>query len=428
MKTIFRRIIFSTFLLIFIVAGPILALYVQGYRLDLQNKKITQTGGIFVKTTPKQAGVYLNGKLYKKTDFLFGSTLIENLLPQKYSVQIKKAGFRTWEKSLQIEEKRVTELKSVFLFPENVNFVPISQQVLDLWWLPDKKTMILKENKEEIWALKLYNLDNNLKLQILREDDISSKGTELLDLQFSPDDKKIILKIGTKEQIKYFSLDIEQASPILQEIKTDTIENPIPVENILAFKRVNNNYYYIDAFGNLYKTDLLFSIKEKLNRESFEVKKETEYKLHVFADFLFVEEEENLYLLNQDTKIFENFFYNVKDIKVSPDLRKTAFFTDNELWILYLKEQKSEPIKMVGEKTFLIRLSDIIQDVSWINSDHLVFSTHEDIKIIEIDDRDRINTLTLAQFENPKIFWNDSNQKLYVLEKGDLFASEKILP
>jgi hypothetical protein len=427
MKIAFRKLIFLSFFVVFIIVGPLLTLYVQGYRFDLENKKFTQTGGVFIKTTPKQTEIYLNEKFYKKTDFLFGSTLIENLLPQKYLIQIKKPGFHTWEKNLQVQEKQVTELKSIFLFAKEVNFIPQSQLVQDFWWLPDKNAMILKEEKEDIWALKLYNLDNNLKLQILREDDISSKGAELLSLRFLEDTEEIILKVGTKEQLKYFSLDIEQPSPILKEIEADVIENPIPDENFVAYQRVNNNHYYLDPFGNLYKTDSSFSIKEKLSRNPLGIEKETEYKLHIFPEFNFVQKNKELYLLNQETKSFEKFFDQIKDLKISPDLRKITFFSNNEIWILFLKEQVS-PDKTIGEKMFLIRLSDTIQDVFWINSTHLIFSTQHDIKIIEIDNRDKTNIITLAQFENPIISWGKQNEKLYVLENGDLFASEKLLP
>lgn len=82
----------------FLLIAPSIVLYSQGYRIDFENKKITQTGGLFLKISPKQADIYLNGKLSRKTDFFFGSALIENLLPKKYKLEIKKTGYQSWKK------------------------------------------------------------------------------------------------------------------------------------------------------------------------------------------------------------------------------------------------------------------------------------------------------------------------------------------
>jgi len=51
---------------------------------------IVKTGGLFIKALPKQANLYINGDFIKKTDFFFGSTLVENLLPRTYKVELKK--------------------------------------------------------------------------------------------------------------------------------------------------------------------------------------------------------------------------------------------------------------------------------------------------------------------------------------------------
>jgi len=78
-----RTILFLICLFLFLLIAPSAIFYSQGYRFDFDSKKITQTGGLFLKVFPKSAEIYLDGKLKKKTDFFFGSILIENLLPKK---------------------------------------------------------------------------------------------------------------------------------------------------------------------------------------------------------------------------------------------------------------------------------------------------------------------------------------------------------
>ena len=81
-----RTILFLICLFLFLLIAPVTIFYSQGYRFDIDSKKITQTGGLFLKIEPKQVEIYINGKLKKKTDFFFGSALIENLLPRKYKI------------------------------------------------------------------------------------------------------------------------------------------------------------------------------------------------------------------------------------------------------------------------------------------------------------------------------------------------------
>jgi len=152
-----RTILFLSFLTLFLLLAPAIVLYSQGYRFDLENKKLSQTGGLFLKVLPKQAEVYLDDKLSKKTDFFFGSVLIENLLPQKYKIRVRKEGFYAWEKNLEIKEKQVAEAKNIILFPENPKFNVLFSEVEKFWFSPDQKKLVLLENDVQsgLWALKL---------------------------------------------------------------------------------------------------------------------------------------------------------------------------------------------------------------------------------------------------------------------------------
>ncbi len=436
-----RKILLFLFFLIFIISAPLLVFYFQGYRFDFKNKKLIQTGGLFLKIKPKQTKIYLDEKLSKETDFLFGSALIENLLPKKYNVKVKKEGYFDWEKNLEIREKEVTEARNVVLFPNDINFSFLSKGIKDVWLSPDERKMIFKEKKEDIWELKIYDLEKNLKSHLLKESDISSKGADLFDLEFSRDGKKIYFDTVIEEQLKKksFVLEIDKSPPFLKE----TEKTLPPLENIITSQQINEEVYYLNNFGYLYKSDSSFSKAEKITRVPFPLKQETEYQLYVFSDFIFlIEGGKSLHLLNQETKLFENFFEGINSLKISPDFEKIVYFSDYEIQIFFLKESPKQPKREKGENMFLLRLSEKIKDVFWITPNHLIFSTENNIKITEIDNRDMINTIQLAEFssfiknygestkdrENLKIFWNSINERLYVLAKEILWVSNKLTP
>ena len=240
-----RTILFITCLILFALATPTIILYSQGYRVDFNplpgGKIIVQTGGLYFRVLPARTDVYLNAKFKDKTAFFGNSLLIENLLPKTYLVEIKKQGYHTWQKNLEVKEAQVTEAKNIILFPEKPDFTLISQS------LPK----------------------------------IAESAT-------SSDKKKVI-------------------------------ERP----------------------------------------------------------------------------------------------------NDYEIWVFFLEEE---------ERIFLTRFSEKIGHIFWLTDDYLIFNVGDKIKIAEIDSRDTLNIIDLAEFNNPEIFWSQKDKKLYVLSQGNRYLSDNLLP
>jgi len=376
-----RRILFFVFFSIFISIAPILTLYVQGYRLDFENKRLTQTGGLFIKTiTPKQAEVYLDNKLAAKTDFFFSSTLIENLLPKIYNIRVQKQDYYAWEKNLEVKEKQVVEARSIVLFPKDPGFELISSGIKNIWFSKDKKRAVIKEENENTWNLELYNLEKNVKSHLLKETDFYKAGAELISLDFT-DDNNLFIEVAIKEQINYFEVDIKKIPPLLTKVE----ELQPLVENAVTYQILNGSVYY------------------------------------------FLQEEKTFYLLNQDKKIFEKFSENTNFLKISPDKRKIAYVSGSEIKVFFLEEQTFQPRRQSKETIFLVRLSENIKDISWINPDYLILITNNALKITEIDNRDRVNIIDIATVENPQVFLDLKAKKFYLLDRGNLFVSKNII-
>lgn len=403
MKKRTRKILFSFFLFIFLIIAPTIVLYSQGYRFDFEKRKIVQTGGIFLKILPKSAEIFLNDKFLKKTDWFFGSVLIENLLPKKYKITVKKDGYFPWEKELEVKEKEVTEAKNIILWPRNLKFEILAKNVENFFPSPDESKIVLLEREVSGWSLKLYNLQKNLKIHLISQNDISQKEmVDFLDLEWSKDSKEIYLKVGLREKEKEYVLNLEKIPFNLTEREISNSK-----ENVLS----SSENYYLDVEGNLFKNG------EKISQNPFPVKPETKYKLDVFQDYIFLTEDKSLYLFNQESKSFEKFFEGIVNLKISPDNKKIAFFSDFEIWILFLDS---------GKKIFITRVSENIKEVFWLNSDYLIFNSGKKIKISEIDERDKINIIDLAEFENPEIFFNQNNKKLYIFSEKNLYFSETL--
>jgi len=468
-----RIFLFFIFIIIFLIISPIIVLYSSGYRFDFQTKKITQTGGFYFKVFPKNVQISVtplnpnfslkeNKRIVKKTDFFFGAVFLKNLLPKKYLVEIQKNGYHSWQKILEVKEKEVTDAKNVTLLPEKPEVSLFEKEIEDMFLSPDEKKIILKtenysSNQEENnWSLKILDLEKNLKSPLLTREEFLDSKNFLSDLNFSPDSKKLLVKINFPKEEKYFLLDLTKTPSSKKEInflekeidnlffhpennekffllKEKTIfekdlnnkEKPKKLaENVLALEISNKDVYFLEKTGFLFKTDLSFSNKEKLNKDPLVLKEDFQYKIFIIFDKVFLQDNENLYLLNQETKNFEKFLEGIKNYKIAPDFKKVSFWSNKEIWVFFLKEDLlSQPQRRPGEKLFIARFSKPIKDLFWLNNHYLIFTVEDKIKVSEIDERDKINMVDLFNYKEPKIFWIKSLKKLYILSEKNFFIS-----
>ena len=425
MKQKYRKTLFISSLLIFFILAPILIFRSQGYRFDIENKQIIQTGGFYFEVLPKQSSIYLNDNFSRKTDFFFNSTLIENLLPKKYNVKITKDNYITWEKNLEVREKEVTEAKNITLFPQEFDFTIISEEIKNFWVSPSEEKIVWKERNNDVWDLKLYDLKKELKSHLISENEISRNDVDLIDLEFSQNGEIIYLEVIASEQLKNYSLNINKGLSSLEETIKPELE-----KSVITHQSFNGENYYLDNEGYLYKTkeDLSsqsITNKEKINDSPFSIQKETPYQLYVFPSLIFLKENSLVYLFNTETKSFEKYSEDIRDFKISPDLKTIAYFFDTEIWILPIEKTKLYEAK---KSVFLVRFSNSIQDVFWINSNYIAFSVENNIKISEIDTRDQLNIIDLGEFQSPKIFWSPISKKIYSLTEEVLWQSKELIP
>ncbi|HDZ54387.1 MAG TPA: hypothetical protein ENI19_01270 [Candidatus Nealsonbacteria bacterium] len=460
-----RTILFVSITALFFLMAPLIIFYSQGYRFDFKTKKIFQTGAFSFKAWPQEAWISIDNKLVKKTDFFFGTVYIENILPKEYRVKIEKEGYLPWKKTLEIKEKWVTENKNIFLVPENPRFNLLEEGGDNFFLSPDGKKGILKKDEKDGWALILLDFEKNISSSLFQEKDFSEKdkNTDFITLEWSSDSKRFLLKNKAGKN-QYFVIEVENEPNIFPldflsmnlsdavfhprdpqvilltqnltkednlfsvNYKEKSLSGPI-LSGFLALKAFDNSLFWLDEEGFLRQSNLSSNEIRQLNKKPLSLNPDSQYELFTFAnDKIFLKEDDDFYFLNQDRQSLEMISGRIKGARISPDSKKIVYFTDNEIWVLFLENIEEQPRRKNGEKLFLTRFSEEIGDAFWWTSHYLVFSVGDKIKITEIDDRDRINIYDLVIFKNPEIFWNKYDKKLYVLSEGKIFISEQLIP
>ena len=113
-----RTILFYLLVCIFIIVTPIVLFYSEGYRFDFETKKIIETGGFYIKTNPEEVVISINDKVKRITSNFSRNFLVQDLIPKTYNIKISKEGYLSWEKNLEITEKKVSEV-DVTLFKDS---------------------------------------------------------------------------------------------------------------------------------------------------------------------------------------------------------------------------------------------------------------------------------------------------------------------
>ena len=132
-------------------------------------------------------------------------------------------------------------------------------------------------------------------------------------------------------------------------------------------------------------------------------------------------------LLAAEEESLQQTFPAIQERALSPDEKKIALTQSSELWLLYLQNDEGQPKRTKGERVFLNRFGERIQNLSWVSNHHLLLSVGNDIRIIEIDDRDSLNTTSLGSFTNPRLFWDIQEKVVYILSNNVLSVSEKLV-
>ncbi len=218
-----RRIIFYLFLIAFIILVPTIIFYALGYGFDFEKKTIVATGGIYLKSYPSKAEIFINDKSRGKTN-----KYLRRLIPKNYEVEIIKEDYYPWQKNLTVKAGIVTKVDNILLIPFNPKIFLVASESKDYasffekpYSLSEVIEIIKKKSKYTI-----FNIDN---------------------LNFDPKEDKLYFLSNNN----LYSLKLDR----------DNLENSvlpdILVSNIVNYTMYKNGILYLDYFsGKIFELDI----------------------------------------------------------------------------------------------------------------------------------------------------------------------------
>lgn len=441
-----RLIILSICVILFLVAAPYIVLYSLGYRIDFDNLTIVGTGGIYVKGEPQALMVSINDATPLKTSYFNNSIFVQNLVPKVHTIKVAKEGYYDYIKNVEVKAKEVTKVEHIVLFQKDISFTALQKPASGMFFSPDETTLLATRLENGAITVEIINTASQQKRTVA----ISGQRAAIKDVTWSSDSKKALLHTGNN----YFLIDVSAQNPAADQLVyllsakevafnpqnaneifyltakslyTNLGETPI-TQNILAFALQGNAIMGFSADGFLYSYTINNQRIAKETQTAFTATSTATWDLLPIAGKLYLQKNNQVFVLNTTAKAFENFYDSATTLKASPDQQKILTCNDHE--VLYFFSNQ-----IVKKAILLNRFSEKVIDCFWINNDYVVFSVGNNIMISEIDVRGNINMITLPQnlgeenvLKSPNIHFNPRDEKLYILNQQSLVVSEKLLP
>lgn len=435
----FRRWLYSTAILIFLISAPLLILYTAGFRYDFRKKQIQSTGSIYVKTLPSDPHIYLNNKLVgKKTPLR-----LNHLSPNRYNLKIQKQNFQTWQKNLEVYPNQATFVDKVILWPTKPEQKIIINDDIKSFSINKKEDKIIWQKNNSLF---LYNVLSKKSEKIL-----NLPSESIPEFNWSAKGDMVIIEQNKNYWLLSFlgNLNIKKINTI--DSRAQTIKFHPEIDNLIIFIKNNKLYTYNLITKNIKKITnqkiqdykwykgkwfyltaeepVILSFYDPSNQENtpplFQL---PNHKNYSFIDIInnqaiiYQPDSKTLYLFNLNPEQFNNMSQIIKpvtDWHINEEKNKILLNNNWEVWTFDLQSATTETIN---------RTSDKIIFTDWYkNNNYILIQYKNKLEMVETDSRDIRNHATLI--EGKKIrqsYLNKKGEYLFVLLKNSNGKTELI--
>lgn len=429
-----RRLLYITFILLFLIITPLISLYASGYKLG-NGFRVEKTGILILDTEPNSAKIYIDDEAEQKfwtkyidseASYIRTPAKIKNILPGEYFVKMEIEGYWPWQKKLTVEPGQSTYAEDVTLFkkdtpifvePGNFDsahrnddfFVLNSGGEINIFDLKHETTISSLEGKNTaplswssdkkhfIYNKHLYSAGDNKA--ILNLDQITGNNTK--SISFSQNNPKEIIFLSD-QGLSSFQLENYKVSQL--------IKNP----NIQAWSEKNGRIFFVQKTNFSCELVIWDKNKQKISRQiSLPI---SDYlfsnKNHSLVN-LYDKKHEILFIIDPSSPIraLKETVNNANKHEWVDD-QTLVYANDFEIWLYDLASQS---------KVLLTRISEKIDQIIWHPSNNYVlFSTNHKINILELDNREKRNITELISLKNinDPILTNDGEILYFLAEIG----------
>lgn len=447
-----RPLLFWTFVGLFFITASSVLFYTFGYRFNFERGIFIYTGSISIKSNPRTVDIRVDNELIPQTKLgiLNNSIHIGGLAPGEHFIEVTAPGYLSWSKKTTVQSGLSTEFWNVLLVKENPTIESVAgiENALKIFQAPKQGLFAVVKRKDDQLTVDVLDMNANTSEQMLSLPDATLPKNNGENIEWSPDNRKILVPIEQAGSRLYSIVDIESKQVFflheltknqeknslrnprwdpanrdflfyldgttLRRIDTGASDSPsiLVKENVRDYNFSGKNIYYLsDDNGIIYRLPA-----NNINTEPTQI---TTLPINILADsFYSLVAYDDSRLTVREQKTGRLFVYNkissaetiskqIADsgtggVQFSNDGKKLLFFTDNEISVYFMRDWEAQPTRKGDTVIQIARFSNPLKNVQWTaDYEHVLFSSNGSAKIIELDNRDERNILDFAASRTP---------------------------
>lgn len=427
---------FYGLVVMFVVAGIIIVLYSEGWRLDAENCSLTsisrcsisfqKTGAIFIETKPTGVTIKLDGKIFPdKSGLIQSGTLISNLTPKTYQVEVEKDDYLPWKKDLKVKPQLVSEANDIVLVPQDIIKEPVNIPKLRGQKLEgissDDKRLIIKDASSGTYYL--YDLTNpSVAFNINVNFDNTAGTDEVVKKAWNHpfDSNKLIIETNAGLYIlDTLRLTLETVLPAPPSLWS------VQGSNIYYIQKVGNPdtglaHYTINSWNLVIKNNnLVFDLPDDFAAGASLAKVKISPAENKIA---IADSAGNLHIFDRSDESLRAISSSVTDFDFSPDSKKIAFADKNSrLNVLFLDDWNSDNPKQAGEVVQFALTGQLLKIKWYKDSYHLFLGYADELNFKEVDDRLPNNDYPLISGIADNFHYDAGSDYVYFLKTRNLY-------
>lgn len=378
-----------------------------------------KTGAVSIQTTPKSVQIFLNQKQYSDSSGIFqGTTLISNILPQKYNLVIKKDGYFDYQKNIEVFPSQVTRILNVLLVPTKITDPQI---------LSSTKGNAIEDVSQDGRIITLDTAKNNFYIYDLNS---ASTNTNLTSQTSFLKQKISDIKFYPQENTKY----VVKTAKGLYSIDTDSQDfSQIKSGNIYSFSVFENNLIYISPTPQATSTKAT-STKSQIVIYDLTLNSQARVQILPFDGSLTKDIQSSgnyittrlsngsLWLYNTSDGSFTQIAHSTKDASFSPDGRKLFYQDSDGKSFAYLFNDEIVDLDSIKGNAIRLNFVDAskTEKIWWFSdSFHFILQYPSDIYIAELTKSEPNNRFRLIP-KTGTIYYDSQKDIVYNLSTSTL--------
>lgn len=335
-----KRILYIAFIIIFFIANPVILFYSMGYRFNSHTFALELTGSLYISTEPKKPKIFLDG-----AEVSFSAPKrIRYLLPDRYTVTLRKDSYFDWTRDVEISSGKTTFIEDVVLVQK-------------------KSPVLLFESQKDIFGktpdeTKIWFLDSTQNGASVSVYDISRSTTTARAI-LGPD---IAIHTIAPSPLSAGVLFVASAGNIQKFFIFNSLTGSLKLLNIPPYKTFEKIIWDHASPSILYgfSQEILYQINVEENTQRAVFSGEIEDFI-VSGNFLyFIKKDSQGYVLSRK-RLF--------DAKSAIDIRLPGALS----YSIYMQEKNFLEIQD-KEKNFFLVQADIFDSIPMVNAEKFIFS------------------------------------------------------